>query len=510
MSDTDNLMRSIATNPEFNANTRAYAANIAFENGEDCLKRWQRDFTNQGAALRYVDMFRDVVAFCPQFGWVCWDGKRWKTGGKHGDKATAVRNYMMLADIIKQEAISELSNAIDLPKSSDERKAADEHIKFASSMRRSRVCDDVLEIVSALLIKPVEMFDADPYILNTPSGIIDLHTGEIYAHDPKKYCTKITNAGISKEKGAPGEWAEFVEWITGGDQDLARYLQDIAGMAAIGRVTYEGVVIAYGAGGNGKSTFFNAQQDVLGDYSTSVAPEALMVSGTNKSEALFSEIHNARLVIAAESEEGKRLSVSTIKQLASTDMIRARRLYHDAFNFKPTHTLVLFTNHLPKIGSNDTGTWRRIIAIPFTQSRIAGNSIKNYGEVLAKQHGPEILQWIVDGAVRFIRNGSDLIDVPKVVQEATAAYRASEDWVSNFVAECCTKNPAAEVKSSLLYSTYRNWAERNGEYARRVQDFTKCIEQAGYVKVSRKNAIYWRGLRLQDWCIRENWGYNNE
>ena len=67
-----------------------------------------------------------------------------------------------------------------------------------------------------------------------------------------------------------------------------------------------------------------------------------------------------RYVLAAETEEGSRLSSSTMKRMSSTDTINAQVLYHEAFDFKPSHTLVLCTNHLPKVGSTEWGTWRRI------------------------------------------------------------------------------------------------------------------------------------------------------
>ena len=72
-----------------------------------------------------------------------------------------------------------------------------------------------------------------------------------------------------------------------------------------------------------------------------------------------------RLILSSESEEGQRLSASIVKRLASTDRIRARELYKEEFDFEPTHTLVMFTNHLPKISGIDHGIWRRIHAIPF-------------------------------------------------------------------------------------------------------------------------------------------------
>lgn len=72
-----------------------------------------------------------------------------------------------------------------------------------------------------------------------------------------------------------------------------------------------------------------------------------------------------KIMIAAELEEGTRLNTSMVKQLTSTDPVFAEKKYKDPFSFVPSHTLVLYTNHLPKVGAKDTGIWRRLIVIPF-------------------------------------------------------------------------------------------------------------------------------------------------
>lgn len=495
----------IASDMHWSQDARAYAASEAARDGQDCLQRWDRDYTAQGLALRFSDLFGEITAYCNELGWVCWDGARWHAAGKYGDKSVAMRNFMILADVVKREALAEMDEAIKSGSKAD-KAAADEHVKFATKIRRGKFAEEVLAQAASLLHRPIEDFNADPYALNTPAGIVDLHTGEMRRHSPAIRVTKIAACSPAKTS-EPGEWAQFVSWITGCDDALAEYLQYIAGMAAIGTVLYEGIVVAYGTGGNGKSTFFNALQAVLGDYATSISPDSLMVGGQG-SEAVFAEVYGVRLAIAAESEEGKRLSVSTIKRLASTDFVRARRLFHDAFTFKPSHTLVMFTNHLPKIGSNDAGTWRRIIAIPFTQSRISGPSIKNYADVLVRNAGPEIMRWIVNGAVKFCANGYDLPEQPGAVRQATEDYRKSEDWVQNFLSECCTYSEGS-VQSSTLYSAYRAWCKNRGEYARRMQDWSAALESAGQRKIATKGGKRWLNIRLNDAILREQYEYNS-
>lgn len=174
-----------------------------------------------------------------------------------------------------------------------------------------------------------------------------------------------------------------------GDQSLTDYVQQICGLCAIGKVYQEALIIAYGEGSNGKSTFWNAISRVLGSYSGTMSADALTVGCKRNVKPEMAELKGKRLVIAAELEEGMRLNTAVIKQLCSTDEIQAEKKYKDPFRYTPAHTLVLYTNHLPRVGANDDGTWRRLIVIPFLAKLEGKSDIKNlqiiWSNTLAEQ-----------------------------------------------------------------------------------------------------------------------------
>ena len=191
-----------------------------------------------------------------------------------------------------------------------------------------------------------------------------------------------------------------------------------------------------------------------------------------------------------------RLSTSNLKQLSSTDPIQAEKKYKAPFEFIPSHTLVLYTNHLPKVGALDEGTWRRLIVIPF-QAKIEGSSDKkNYGEYLYEHAGGAILSWIVEGAIKVIQDDYK-IDQPKVVQEATGRYRESNDWFNHFINECCEVEDGLVQKSGELYQEYRAFSMRIGEYARSTTDFYSALEAEGFERKRTKNGRMILGLKLK-------------
>ena len=211
----------------------------------------------------------------------------------------------------------------------------------------------------------------------------------------------------------------------------------------------------------------------------------------------MAELRGKRIVIAAETQEGAYLDESMIKKMCSTDDIMACKKYKDPFYFKPSHTLILYTNHLPKVRANDDGTWRRIIVIPFKNKLTGTGDIKNYSDVLVEEAGEYIMTWLIEGAKKVI-DSKFHIKNPKVVEEAIAEYRESNNWFAHFLEEKCdTTDAKAEIGGGELYQAYRLFALESGEKTRSTTDFALAVEKAGFKKVNHHNKRFYRGIKLQ-------------
>lgn len=211
----------------------------------------------------------------------------------------------------------------------------------------------------------------------------------------------------------------------------------------------------------------------------------------------LAEAKGKRLIIAAELEEGMRLNTSVVKQMCSTDEIFAEKKYKDPFSFTPSHTLVLYTNHLPRVGANDPGTWRRLIVIPFHAKIEGAGDVKNYADFLVSEAAPSIMAWIIEGAKKAISRNFH-IPCPACVEDAIKAYREDNDWLGHFMDECCETAVNYTEKSGELYRAYRSYCGRTGEYARSTADFYNALEMAGFSRRRTKAGITVYGLRLQE------------
>ena len=190
-----------------------------------------------------------------------------------------------------------------------------------------------------------------------------------------------------------------------------------------------------------------------------------------------------------------RLNTSTVKQLCSTDEIFAEKKYKDPFSFIPSHTLVLYTNHLPRVGAMDSGIWRRLIVIPFNAKITGSSDRKNYGEYLLKNAGPYIVSWIIEGAKKALEKKYK-IPPPACVKAAIESYRQDNNWLGHFIEECCELDDTFEERSGELYQEYRAFCGRNNEYIRSTTDFYNALESIGIERKKRKAGVFLLGIRL--------------
>lgn len=380
---------------------------------------------------------------------------------------------------------------------------AEEYKKFVMQRRNIRFIKSALSAVKPMISVKLDELDSNEFDLNTPAGTYDLRLGlqGLRPHNPDDLITKIT--AVAPSDDGMDIWLDFLNTIFLGDKSLIDFVQDTIGLTAIGKVYNENIIIAYGNGCNGKSTFYNVIAHILGDYSGTISSEGLTAGYGYRynSKAERAEMKGKRLVIASELEEGQRLNTATLKQLCSTDKIHAEEKFEAPFAFVPSHSLVLYTNHKPEISSNDEGTWRRIIVIPFKAHIDRKQDIKNYSDYLFKNAGGAILKWIIEGAYKIIQKGCTLTP-PEAVTNEINDYKIDNDWFSDFLEQCCELDPSYSVSSKELYDTYRNYCNEHLLNVHSTNDFYSAIDsiKCSRFKVNKdgKRTQMFRGIKLKN------------
>jgi len=434
--------------------------------------------TDQGNAQRLVARHGGDLRYIHPWGrWLTWTGKRWKiddTGGVLRYAKDTVRGMFHQADPGDGYPIDR-----ELAK----------HAMKSESKGGIEAMVSLARSEPGIPITPRE-FDADPYLLNTESGTVDLRTGALREHRREDLITKIAPVEYAPDAEASA-WEAFLERILPSEA-LRRFVQRVLGYAAAGVVSEEILVILYGVGANGKSTLVNAVMEALGDYAMQAAPDLLLAKrGSHPTE--LADLFGARFVASVEVDEGRRLAESLVKQLTGRDRIRARRMREDFWEFDPTHTVFLATNHRPEVRGTDLAIWRRIKLVPFEVTIPDDEQDKQLPQKLRAELSG-ILAWIVRGCVEWQREG---LGASEEVRTATEGYRAEMDVLAAFIEDRCVVGPKTSANATDLYHAYQEWCDENGEKWEKQTKFGLRLGERGFRR-EKAQRVTWHGIGLRD------------
>lgn len=434
--------------------------------------------TELGYARRLIHVYGDQLRYVPEWRrWLVWTGQRWA----YDATGQSARWMKAVARRITADAMAETNDR--------EREAL---VRLARRGESSAGVSGALTLASTeetVVVTPDDL-DSDPFLLNTPSGVLDLRTGELGPHDPGLLLTKMTAAAY--RPGAVGtEFGEFLCRVQP-DEGMRAFLARLLGLALEGRVTEHILPIFHGEGGNGKSTLVNAVMAALGDYAEPADPDLLTARTFDAHPTSVADLCGLRLAILHEGDAGRRLAEGTVKRLTGGDRLKARRMREDFWSFTPSHTFVALTNHRPIVVGQDEGIWRRLRLVPWDVVIPAEERDEGLPDRLALELDA-ILGWLVAGYLDWHTHG---LGEPKRVVEATAKYRAESDAVARFLDECCLVGHGT-AGSTELFHAWQKWCADQGEDAGSQKAFTTRLENRGFDKgKDGTGRIRWRGLGL--------------
>ena len=421
--------------------------------------------TDMGNARRLVDRHGQDLRYCfPLEKWLWWEGRKWQ----FDDTGEVERRAKDIPRVILEEAAATENDEV--------MKALRKHSQQTEAEGKRKSMVTTARSEPGIPVLP-EQLDRDPWAFNVLNGTLDLKTGKLRPHGRGELITKLAPVKYDPDACYPSWW-DFLKQITAGSDELMSFLQKAVGYALTGSTKEQCIFFLYGLGANGKSTFLDVIQTLLGDYAKRAAMETFLVKKFQQIPNDLADLRGARLVTGIEVEAGRKLAESLIKELSGGDVIKARFLYSEFFSFRPEFKLFLAANNKPIIRGTDHAIWRRIRLIPFTVQIPEEQQDKDLPQAL-KEELPGILNWGLEGCLDWQNDG---LTPPQAVQEATLGYREEMDILGEFIASRCVVVPGASVQSSELYKTYTDWAEETGEKRPLSQTaFGISLTQRGFV-----------------------------
>jgi putative DNA primase/helicase len=421
--------------------------------------------TEDALALTFTRRYQRDWRYVAAWGrWLVWDGQRWRN-----------EDTLAATDLIRQvcrHAALQASNP-----------------KVAAKLATAGTVGGVERLARAdrRHAATTGEWDADPWLLNTPGGVVDLRTGRQRPHERADRITKICTATPGGECPI---WRQFLAEVTGGDAELQAYLQRMAGYALTGSTQEHALFFLYGTGANGKSVFLNTLATLLGDYAANAPMDTFMETRTDRHPTDLAGLRGARFVAAIETEQGRRWAESKVKNLTGGDKISARFMRQDFFEFFPQFKLFVAGNHKPAIRNIDEAMKRRLHLVPFTITvPPARRDAHLQQKLLAERDG--ILAWAVQGCLDWQRLGR--LAPPQQVVDATEAYFEAEDALGRWLEERCLREANASSLTAELFNDWKQWADAAGEFIGSQRRFSDLLITRGVEKW--RNTAGLRGFR---------------
>jgi putative DNA primase/helicase len=432
--------------------------------------------TDLGNAQRLVAAEGKNIRYCYENKkWYVWDSKMWSKDDSGEIHRVAKRTVKAMLE----EAAKLDDDRCNLLVAHEQKSESEARLNSMVSLARWQ---------EGMPVRLADL-DRDPMLFNYLNGTIDLRTGETREHCRQDFMSKMAPVEYDPKAEYPN-WLKFLDIITDGKGELARYLQRCVGYSLTGQTSEHALFLLYGTGANGKSTFLETLRWVLGDYSQTADFSSFLSSNSQPVRNDLAKLNSARFVTAIESDSGKRMDETVVKQLTGGDTVSARFLYSEHFEFTPQFKLWLGTNHKPTIRGQDEGVWRRIRLIPFTVSIPLEQQDHNLRDKL-KQEASGILNWALEGLAQWRANG---LQEPAVVKDATKDYRADQDVMGHFLNARCVEQVGVESSARELYNAYKQWAEQTGEWVMNERVFSNVLAERGLKKVRHGAGMVWRGI----------------
>ncbi len=403
------------------------------------------DRNDLGNARRLVAEHGDDLRFVPGLDWHAWDGRRWR----RDDDGEVRRRMTQVVERMGHEVLA------DRTLTGEERKRALAFVATSGNARRIAAAVELAAIESRVIAR-VETLDANPDFLTVANGTLDLRTARLRPHDRADLMTQAVDVAYEPEASCD-RWQRFLSEVFAGDVELIAFIQRWAGYCVTGHTREHKLAVLHGGGANGKSTLVEQLKAVTGKLAATAAFDTFTRSTSDRGPRNdLARLRGARLVVASESGQGRALDEAVVKEITGGDVIAARFLYGEHFEYRPQFKLMLVSNHRPHVDGGDDAIRRRVLLVPFEES-FAGREDRQLGERLAAERGG-ILAWAVRGAVDWYRHG---LQPPRRVLKATRDYLADEDVLGAYLGDCC--QPGGQAAVGEIRAAYEAWCARHGE-----------------------------------------------
>lgn len=297
-----------------------------------------------------------------------------------------------------------------------------------------------------------EAWDPDPLLFNTPTGTIDLRTGEVREHRGSDLITRVSGCDYNPNATSP-EFDKFLEAVLPNPK-IRSYVQRVAGMSLLGEVRDHRFIVFKGRPRAGKSTLVEILGALHGEYGHFLNVKTLTEQKFDGHATELYSLRGRRFAWASEPPKSSKWDVGKIKGLTGGDSITARAMRQDEITFAPSHTLIVTSNHRPVVPAGEAAFWERYDEVPFEESFV-GAEDTTLKQRIIRGELPGVLNWAIAGLRDYLAGG---LQAPDEVRVVTQQARAESDPLVRFFNERVTRQEGSYILSADMLDEYNRWA----------------------------------------------------
>jgi putative DNA primase/helicase len=443
----------------------------SLDRGREFLERPATiEFSDDALALQFVEEHGAGLRWTPGMDWMRDEGASWQPDDE-------LHRYDLARRICRAAA------GLADTKTEQKRLAAAGTVNAVLTMAKA----------DRRIVLPADAWDADPMLLNTPAGIVDLCSGRMRPRRAGDYCTQVAAVAPDATLKATN-WLRFISEVFDNDTAMMAFVQRALGYCMTGDRREQKIIFMHGAGSNGKSTLLDLVQWLLGTYALKLPAVALMQAKTERHPTELAQLRGRRLAVSSELEEGQYWAEARIKELTGDDVLTARFMRQDFFEFRQTHKHLIAGNYKPRLRGGDLALARRFVLVPFNAT-FEGTRRDPLLPMKLRAEAPAVLAWLIEGAVAWHTSG---LMIPEKVRAASADYMATNDDVGLWLDECCNLGHDYAEGAGDLYASFRYWKQERGEHAPSQTTWGERMGLVpGVIKAKSHGTYKYRGIALK-------------
>jgi len=336
---------------------------------------------------------------------------------------------------------------------------------LGSEYNQNRVNETLQYIAHNCQMEP-EYMNCNKRLINLKNGMLDWRRKKLLPHDPMYLSTYQVPVQWNPEAAMSDELVKFTTEVL--PEDSFKTVREFMGYCLVPMTKYQKAMMLVGKGRNGKSTFLEFFEAMVGSNNVSKVP----LNEIDEHRFKRAELEGKLVNIFADISTRALKESQYFKAIVSGDPIDAEHKFRKPYSFKPYARLVFSANKMPSTYDRSDAFFRRWLIVPFDKV-IADDEIDP--NMIDKLRTEQNLQAWLYLCVEHLRelDKRGYFKPNEALENALETYRERNDLIGAFlrrpeiagytITDVPDEKGFIRAPVRVLWSAFKQWCELEDE-----------------------------------------------